>query len=74
MYGNKEMPDAKRMALFEEAKKKDVYKNELAVKHGYTLYRIKVEGSLPIDWITQLGNQGSIIYLTKQHSIAYIVV
>jgi very-short-patch-repair endonuclease len=58
MYGNKEMPDAKRMALFEEAKKKDVYKNELAVKHGYTLYRIKVEGGLPIDWIAQLNNQG----------------
>lgn len=58
MYGNKNMPDEKRVALFEEAKKKDVYKNELAVKHGYTLYRIKVEGSLPVNWIAQLSNQG----------------
>jgi very-short-patch-repair endonuclease len=58
MYGNKDMPDEDRMALFQEAKKKDVYKNGLAVKHGYTLYRIKVEGSLPIDWIAQLNNQG----------------
>ena len=58
MYGNKNMPDEERITLFEEAKKKDAYKNELAVKHGYTLYRIKVEGSLPFDWITQLSNQG----------------
>lgn len=58
MYGNKDMPDEERMALFEEAKKRDLYKNELAVKHNYRLYRIKVEGGLPSDWQVQLKTQG----------------
>jgi hypothetical protein len=58
MYGNKNMPDTERMALFEEAKKNDIYKNELAVKNNYKLYRIKVEGGLPSDWQAQLNNQG----------------
>lgn len=58
MYGNKNMLDEERMVLFEEAKKKDAYKNELATKHGYTLYRIKVENSLPSNWQAQLENQG----------------
>lgn len=58
MYGNKDMPDEERKTLFEEAKKKDIYKNELAVKHKYKLYRVKVEGCLPADWYEQLKSQG----------------
>lgn len=58
MYGNKDMPDEDRLALFEEAKKNDIYKNELAIQNGYKIYRIKVEGCLPTDWKNQLSNQG----------------
>jgi len=58
MYGNKDMPDEKRIELFNEAIEKDAYKNELASKHGYGIYRIKVEGGLPPDWHDQLNAQG----------------
>ena len=58
MYGNQSMPDEERMALFEQAKKNDFLKNDIAVKNGYQIYRIKVGGNLPEDWHSQLLAQG----------------
>lgn len=58
MYGNQSMPDEERIALFEEAKKNDILKNEIAVNNGYQIYRIQVGGNLPEDWYEQLTNQG----------------
>lgn len=52
------MPDDERKMLFAEAKKRDMYKDQLATDNGYILYRIKVEGSIPKDWNSQLQAQG----------------
>lgn len=76
MYGNRNMPDEERMALFEEAKKNDIYKNELAKQNGYKIYRIKVEGSLPLDWKEQLCNQGCVIIekKTRDYSRVFLLL
>jgi very-short-patch-repair endonuclease len=58
MYGNKNMSDSERINLFNEAKKRDMYKNSLASEKGYTVYRIKVESNLPKNWKDQLIEQG----------------
>ena len=57
MYGNRHMSDGERMSLFEESKKRDAYKDQLARDNNYKLYRIKVGGSIPEDWKTQLQEQ-----------------
>lgn len=58
MYGTRNMLDDERKMLFEEAKKRDAYKDQLATDNGYILYRIKVEGAIPTDWKSQLQAQG----------------
>ena len=65
MYGDKSMPDEDRMALFLEGKKRDQYKNELAVSEGYTLYRITVDEDLPNDRKEQLESQYCDIFKEK---------
>ena len=62
MYGNRTMSDEERLVLFNEAKKNDIYKNELAKLNGYKLYRIKVEGCIPNDWKEQLLIQGCDVF------------
>ena len=57
MYGNRHMSDCERMSLFKESKKRDAYKDQLARDNNYKLYRIKVGGSIPEDWKTQLQEQ-----------------
>ena len=58
MYGNRSMPDEERMALFEKAKNRDYYKDQIAKDHGYQLYRIKVGSNIPENWKEQLQSQG----------------
>ena len=62
MYGNRHMSDGERMSLFEESKKRDAYKDQLARDNNYKLYRIKVGGSIPEDWKTQLQEQDCTLF------------
>ena len=62
MYGNRNMSDGERMSLFEESKKRDAYKDQLARDNNYKLYRIKVGGSIPEDWKTQLQEQDCTLF------------
>ena len=62
MYGNRHMSDGERMSLFEESKKRDAHKDQLARDNNYKLYRIKVGGSIPEDWKTQLQEQDCTLF------------
>ena len=62
MYGNRHMSDCERMSLFKESKKRDAYKDQLARDNNYKLYRIKVGGSIPEDWKTQLQEQDCTLF------------
>lgn len=63
MYGNRHMSDSERISLFEESKKRDAYKDQIAKDNNYSLYRIRVESSIPADWKIQLCKQGCTLFL-----------
>jgi len=58
MHGNKNMSIEERKELYYQAQQKDAMKTQLAIDNGYKVFRIKVVGSLPPDWLEILKSQG----------------
>lgn len=58
LYGKKSDPEELKIQGLARTQLRDELKTKIAIDHGYILYRIKVENSLPNDWIDQLRKQG----------------
>lgn len=58
MYGSKVTPIIEKQKLFNITIDRDKLKNQIAIDNNLKLFRIKVEGDLPSDWLDQLKEQG----------------
>lgn len=54
MYGSKNDSMDKKLEGLRKTQEKDAKKTQRANEHGYDIYRIRVGGSLPEDWYSQL--------------------
>jgi very-short-patch-repair endonuclease len=63
LYGSKSDPQELKLAGLKKTQDKDARKDKTAADRGLKIYRIKVGGNLPADWLDQLINQGCTLFL-----------